>query len=327
MPSQSAVTAMHRRLLASRPAYLPALTLALALLVANVVAQPSFLAPSRLPEMLGLAAPLLIVAMASAPSILSGGIDISVGPLVGFTSIFYVTVLLSGGLGDPLPAIPIVLALGAAVGVINGVAIAMLRFPPVLATLCMFFVLGGVNLKLLPSAEAAQSNWVSDLSDTVWFFPGALLTIGGPLLIWWLLGRTAFLRNLYAAGGNDAAALSAGVRVGAARVGAYALGGLFAAIAGFALTSVLGGADASVSNTYTLVAIAAVSLGGVSLGGGRGGLVGALVGGVCIYLIQSLLTTVGASAGWLPASYGAFLVLGIVFAARHAQRGARTVGA
>ena len=317
-----------RRFAAVREAsFVPALVLAMMLLVANLFVRPSFVAPGSLPETLGLAAPLLIAAMASTPSIVSGGIDISVGPLLALSNVLYVSTLVPHGLGSGWVAIPILVALGAAVGFINGIAVTMLRFPPVLATLCMFFVLGGVSLQLLPTPSAAPSNWTTHIAGTVLFFPGALLTLGAVVLIWAVLGRTAYLCNLFAVGANDAAALASGVQVAAVRIGAYVVGGIFAAIGGIALTGVLQGGDAGLSTTYTLVAIAAVALGGTSLAGGRGGLAGALLGGLCVYLIQSLLSSLGVSAGWLPVTYGVLLLVGLLVASRQLLAKSRVTAA
>src|SRR5207248_451826 len=158
-----------RDFLRSRP-FGFALLLSLALLVANIVAEPSFGNPSNWPQELASFAPLAIVAMASTPSILSGGggLDLSVGPLVIFCNV-----------------VPI------------------------------------------------------HLGDKVWFFPGALLTILVPATIWFALSRSAYHRQLYAVGGNQSTAFSAGVDVTKTRIVAYALGGLFAAVGGIALTALV----------------------------------------------------------------------------------------
>src|SRR5262249_42842406 len=212
-------------------------------------------------------APFALVAAASTPSIISGGggIDISIAPLTGLIGVVYVVELLPNGLGRPIAAIPIALGIGIGVGAINGLMVARLRYPPVVATLGAYFVLVGVAQRIAPTPRFATPNWTDRLAGSFAHVPGGALTIALPLVVWILLGRTAFLRQLRAVGGNDAAAFTAGVDVAAVRVAAYALGGAFAAIGAFALTGLIRDGDATVGPQYTLVALAAVVLGGTPL--------------------------------------------------------------
>ena len=112
-----------------------ALGLTAVLLVGNVIADPRFARWSSIPFMLATLAPLALVSMASVPAVIGGGLDLSVGPLLSVANIVMVTVLLPHGLGSAWLSIPIILALGAAVGAVNGALVALLRFPPVIATL------------------------------------------------------------------------------------------------------------------------------------------------------------------------------------------------
>jgi ribose transport system permease protein len=227
------------------------------------------------------------------------------------TSAVFVAWLVPHGLGG-FEAIPILLAIGAAMGALNGVLIAVLRVQPVVVTLSMYFVLLGVDLLIVPNPLGLKGSWVTDLAHSVGPFPGALITLGIPLVIWAALGRIPYRRTLYAVGSNDATAFSAGVNVAVVRIWAYALGGLFAGVGGLALTALVGSVNASLASTYTLLAIAAVALGGTSLWGGRGGLFGAVLGAASIYLLQNLLTTLGVNPSWLQVVYGGMLVLAVV---------------
>jgi ribose transport system permease protein len=140
------------RIVTQRPSSF-AVGLAVLLLVANVIAQPDFIAPDQIAPTLGTLAPFVIVGMASTLAFLSGGggIDLSIAPLMGLTNIVLVTVLFGTSFGGPLLAVPILLALGALVGALNGVMVARLRYPPVIATLGTFFVLAGLDLRLVPT--------------------------------------------------------------------------------------------------------------------------------------------------------------------------------
>ncbi|HEY7629432.1 MAG TPA: ABC transporter permease [Thermoleophilaceae bacterium] len=296
-----------------------ALLLSLALLAANIIAEPSFGNPSNWPQELASFTPLAIVAMASTPSILSGGggLDLSVGPLVIFCNVLLVHKFFPHGLDSGWAAVPLLLLIGAAVGAVNGVLVTVLRYQPVIATLCTFFILIGVDLKIGSAPRSAPAhNWTTSLGDKVWFFPGALITLLVPAAIWFLLSRSAYHRQLYAVGGNDSTAFSAGVDVTATRITAYALGGLFAAIGGIALTALVQSSQAASAGQYTLIALAGVALGGTVIGGGRGGLLGSALGAFSIYLMQTLLSAANVPATWNSVVYGGMLIAGVLVGAR-----------
>jgi ribose transport system permease protein len=223
----------------------------------------------------------------------------------------FIAWLVPAGLGGAV-SVPLILGLTCAMGVFNGLLIMLLRVPPVVVTLSMYFVLLGVDLLIVPNPLGLKGSWVTDFAHDVGPFPGAIFTVGLPLVIWALLGRIPYRRTLYAVGSNDATAFSAGVNVALVRICAYALGGLFAGVGGLALTALVGSVNASLAATYTLLAIAAVALGGTSLWGGRGGLFGAVLGAASIYLLQNLLTTLGVNPSWLQVVYGGMLVLAVV---------------
>ncbi|MFI2034615.1 ABC transporter permease [Streptomyces bottropensis] len=297
--------------------YAFALVLVVALVVANAVIRPSFLAPAQWPALLGTLAPFAILGVASTPPVLGGGgVDLSVGPLATVVNCVLVSVLMPHGLGGPLVAIPLLLLLGLVVGLINGVLVAVVRLDPVIVTLGSLFVLTGVALKVAATPRDAGQNWTAGLAGLMGgWFPGAVLTMAAPALVWLALRRTAFVRNLYAVGGDDAASFSAGVNVTAVRIGAYALAGLFAAIGGIALTALIQSSDASLGTTYALIALAAVSLGGTSFAGGTGGVLGPFLGACGIFLLQELLSASGASSNYVQLTYGVLLVVGVVLSA------------
>ena len=257
-------------------------------------------------------APMAIAALASAPSIIGGGFDLSISPLICLTSCVFVVWLIPHGLGGAV-SVPIILAIGLAVGALNGVLIVLLRVQPIVVTLAMFFSLQGIDLLIAPNpASVTSTGWVRHLASTIGVVPGAIITIGVPLLIWFALRFVPFRRLLYAVGSNDATAFSSGVNVSAVRIASYALGGLFAGFGGLALTGLVSSANASNATEYTLTGIAAVVLGGTSLAGGRGGLIGPLLGAFSIYLLQNLLATFAINPAYLQIVYGGILVVAVV---------------
>ena len=306
-----------RRLLRSRT-YAFGLLLAVVLFVANEIVEPSFASPSNWNTNLALFAPFALVAMAGTPAILSGGggIDISVGLIAGFLSNVLVVYLLPGHLGSWYLAIPVMLAAGAAIGLVNGFSVAVLRYQPVIATLCTLFVLQGVNQKIVGAPEPAPASWLAHLRSGIGGVPGGLILIAVPIVAWIVLQRTPYHRTLLSVGGSDATAYSSGVNVTAVRLIAYSLGGLFAAVAGLAIATLLQGSDAGAGGEYVLIALAAIALGGTPIGGGRGGLTGAITGAAAIFLIQSLLSALNVNAYWNQVVYGLMLVVGAVIGAQ-----------
>jgi ribose transport system permease protein len=268
--------------------------------------------------------------MASAPSIIAGGFDISISPLIVLTNAVYIVWLAPNGLGGAV-SVPLILGLGLAVGVLNGLLIIALRVQAIVVTLAMFFSLQGVVLLVAPNpVSLSGSGWIQHLAGSVGPIPGAVFTIGLPLLIWFSLRLVPFGRLLYAVGSNDTTAFSSGVNVNAVRVASYGLGGLFAGIGGLALTGLVNSANASSSTEYTLVAIAAVVLGGTPLVGGRGGLVGPLLGAFSIYLMQNLLATFAINPAYLQIVYGGILIVAVVLGgavSRDSGGGLRRTGA
>lgn len=305
------------RLLRSRP-YAFALVLFVLLLIANIIAQPRFASPSNWPETLAIFAPFAIAALASTPAIMSGGggIDISIGPLMTVVDMIIVAVLLPHHLGAPWIVVPVCLVIGAAVGALNGTLVTVFRFQPVVATLCMNFILTGLATQIEGGSTPQGSTWwTNDLASSFGPIPGGLITLAVVLAIWFALSRTAYLRNLYAAGGDDAAAFSAGLDVTRVRILAYTTGGLFAGIGGLALMAVLMEGEAGNATMYTLVALAAVALGGTAFTGKRGSLIGSLLGAACMYLITNVLSAAHVPDTWTNAIYGGLLLVAVIFSA------------
>jgi ribose transport system permease protein len=299
-----------------------ALVLAVVLLAANVGYVPVFVSPGQIPAELGTLAPFMLAAMASTPAILAGGggIDLSVAPLMGLANILLVVELMPHGWGSPWLAVPVLLIVGGLVGAVNGVLVAVIRFPPVIATLGMYFILGGIDLALAPTPVPTSHNWTNSLAVTVVGIPGALFTAGLALLAWYAVRRRPYHRVLLAVGGDDVAAYSAGVNVAKVRIIAYAIGGVLAALAGIALTGTIQSADVTVWPQYVLIALAAVALGGTSLSGGSGGFAGSALGATCVFLVQNLISAAGVSVFYLQVAYGVVLLVAVVLGSRLARR-------
>jgi ribose transport system permease protein len=287
----------------------------LALVVANVVVSPNLLAGSRLPGMVTLLVPLVLAALASVPSVLSGGggLDLSVGPLLGFVNVVVVGELVPRGIGSAWIAIPLCVALGAGVGALNGALVAYGRLQPIVVTLGTFLVLAGLALVVMPEPVGGAPGWAGFLAESSLggYLPHSLLLLLVAFGLWAALREAGFIRLVRAVGSDQRAAYTSGVNVAAIRLGAYTLGGVFAALAGLALTALINSGDPTVGRQYTLMAIAAVALGGNALHGGRGGILGPLLGATTLFLIQLLLSAVNVSSLWIQVVYGTVLLVAI----------------
>jgi ABC-type sugar transport system ATPase subunit/ribose/xylose/arabinose/galactoside ABC-type transport system permease subunit len=300
---------------------LPAV-LVVGLLIANFIAQHSLLSASAWPVTLAELATPALLAMASTPAILGGGIDISVAPLFSLVSVVIEVMLLGHGVTSALIVIPVAVVSGALIGAINGVLVNYGRYQAVVATLCMNFILSGFALGYAPSPVSGTTGWLTDLGSTVGGVPGGLILIAVPLLAWWGIGRTPFVKTLLAVGGSETTAYTAGVNVAAVRTLAYTIGGAIAGLAGVAIVAQLhqAEADSGFVTPFILLALAAVALGGTAMTGGRGSFLGALLGAAIIFLIENFLGALGLSSFWSEAVYGATLIIAVVFAARGYRR-------
>ncbi|TPN32265.1 ABC transporter permease [Mesorhizobium sp. B2-3-3] len=290
-----------------------AVVLLIILLAVNLILSPARFQPGSWGALVGLAAPLIGAAIASTPVILAGrgGIDISVGPLMGFVNAVVIQVLfLKAGISSPLLLVPAALLIGALVGAANGFLATVVRIQPIVATLGTYLILTGITLTILPAPIGPAPAWLKALAGPLSLLPLLLMFIA-----WWLVRRTPYYDQLMAVGSDDRAAYTAGVDVTRVRLIAYVMAGILAGCAGLMLTALIGSADPNIGPTYTLIAIAAVALGGVSLAGGRGGVAGAAVGAVDIFLLQSVLTTFNVSTFVLQIAYGAILVLAVMLTA------------
>lgn len=283
------------------------------LLAINVPLNPARFYPAAWGALIGLAAPLIGAALASTPVILSGrgGIDISVGPLMGFVNAVVIqTLFLKAGIETPIVLIPAALLVGALIGAVNGFLTTIVRIQPIVATLGTYLVLTGVTLTILPAPIGPAPAWLKAMAGSLSILP--LATI---FAAWWIIRRFPYYDLLMAVGSDDRAAYTAGVNVTRVRFIAYVVTGIFAGIAGLMLTALIGSADPNIGQTYTLIAVAAVALGGVSLAGGRGGLIGAAIGAIDIFLLQSVLTSFNVSTYVLQIAYGAILVAAVILTA------------
>ena len=300
----------------------PSIAFAVALLAMNVAIDRSFLDSSNWPSILAVAMPFVLVSMAAAPAIISGGIDLSIGPAAGFVNAVLIAWLAPADWTSPLVVIAATLAIGLAIGAANGVVVAWLRVPSIIATLGSYLVLSGLTLEILPMSGGRAPDWMIALAGRIGVFPLPLVMPAVVFLAWAPVRASAFGRNLLASGGEPRAAFASGIDVALTRFVAFVASSIIGAVTGFAFTVSLGSGDPTAATPYTLIGIAGAVLGGVSLSGGRGGLLGAAAGGAVLFLVQNLLSLAHVSAFYAQIAYGVILLAalalnGFVDRARH----------
>ena len=257
---------------------------------------------------------LALVAMAQTLVVLTGGFDLSAGMILTMACCL-ASVLVNGPPGQIALGVIAVLASGLAAGAINAAIVVLGRIQPIIATLATGAIYFGIALLLRPSPGGEVSE---DLSNALTYDLGGipttfLLLVGILVFVWWPFRNSVVGRNCYAVGSAEGAAYMSGLAIGRSRFAAYSLGGLLAAAGGLALSliSLSGEASASQGGFYTLNSIAAVAIGGTSLFGGSGGMIGSILGAFILRTISDLLFVFNAPALWQPLFQG-FILLGAV---------------
>jgi ribose transport system permease protein len=237
------------------------------------------------------ALPLAFAAAAQTVVVISGGIDLSIGSVMAIANVLAARTMEKASFGESLLLAAAVLIIGAAIGALNGLIVVLSRIPDVVATLTSGFIWGGVALIILekPGGGAPQEflNLGAGTLFTSWL-PNALVLIVVAIgVIWVPLRQSKLGLQLYAVGSDRIAAFRSGVNIDRARFAAYIFSGLFSAVGGLGLTMTTGIGSPLAGVYYTLSGLAAVVVGGVSLAGGRGGMVGPVMAAFVLTLIPT----------------------------------------
>ncbi len=276
--------------------------------------QPNGLSTNVLTSVSNKGAVLSFVAMAQTLVILTGGFDLSVGMILTMSSCL-ASVVVNGSAGQVALGAIAVLTSGLAAGMVNAAIVVLGRIQPIIATLATGAVYFGVALLLRPSPGGSVNE---DFSNALTYDLGGvpttfILLVAVIALVWLPFRNTIIGRNCYAVGSAEGAAYMSGLAIGRARFAAYSLAGLLAATGGLLLSliSLSGEASSSQGGFYTLNSIAAVAIGGTSLFGGSGGMIGSIFGALILRTISDLLFVFNAPALWQPLFQG-FILLGAV---------------
>lgn len=256
--------------------------------------------------------PFAFAAVAQAVIVIAGGIDLSIGSMMALTSVVAATQF-QGKSPELTVGVAIAMLLfGLLIGAINGAVIVLSRVADIIVTLAMSFVWAGCALLILQAPGGFAPPWlISIVSSSLvidWIPRAAIVLFVVTALIWLPLKRTRTGLSLYAVGSSQLAAFRSGVSVGPTKIVAYAVGGLFSALAGLAIVATTTHGD-PLPGGATLASVAAVVLGGVSLAGGRGGVFGPILAVMILAQIRTDMTFLGINPNLATVAQGAILIL------------------
>jgi ribose transport system permease protein len=309
-----------------RHLWLPPLVVLLILGAAIGIMRPSTFALDQINIKVAAAMTLILIATGETIVVTRGGIDLSVGGMLSLTTAICAT------RGDPGSAesvmwIVFVLALGATIGVLNGVIITLGKLQPFVVTLATWSILEGCALTILPAETSGVPKiWVDAEHLLVAGVGVPIMLLAVLIVLWAWFSHTRTYNAIRAAGSNERSAYLNRVSVLGSNAWAYGLSGFFAAAAGLYFSTQTGAGHPTVGTQYVLPAIAAVVIGGASLMGGRGTLFGTIVGAFILTLIGDVVFLLKLQSYWQWVMSGVILMLVVILTALTESRASRGGG-
>ena len=255
---------------------------------------------------------LILAATGQTIVLIRGGIDLSIGGMISLGTVIAATQFTD----DPLNVVMwsgLIIALGFAVGAVNGFLISALRLQPFLVTLASWSILNGIAMLILPTDGGSVPGWwigfsynqILGLASPVWMLIGLIV-------FWYWFRATRLGITIQATGSNEKSAFLSGVSITRTNIVTYGLSGLFAAAAALYLTTQTGAGSPTIGKDYILPSVAAAVIGGVSLFGGRGHLLGTVIGALILTLIGNLVFVLRVSSYWQPVMSGVILLVAVL---------------
>lgn len=297
-------------------------SLLLVLGIALAIAAPRFFSPVNLALLARSMGVLLIVSVGMLNVILAGGIDVSAGAILAVVSVVLVRL---GNHGHPSSvALPLGLLTGAALGAVNGVLIAELRIPPIVATLGTAGLFRGLLLEWTQGEwESSIPPWLNAVGSPRWGGLDASVVAAALVMLTaaWILHRTQIGRAVFRFGDSPLAAARMGISPRQPIYFAYVSLGLLTALGAVFYAAQLGAVQGNAGNGYELTVIAAVVLGGADILGGRGSLLGVFLGVLLLCSVQQALVLLHVATFWQNIATGAIVLVGVTLSsAQHLQR-------
>ncbi|MGS0675140.1 ribose ABC transporter permease [Shewanella sp. 30m-9] len=286
---------------------------------------PNFLTVDNLLNILRQTSVNAIIAVGMTIVILTAGIDLSVGSVLALSGAIVATLI---GMDVPvMVALPVALIAGAALGAISGIIVAKGKVQAFIATLVTMTLLRGVTM-VYTDGRPVPTGFTDTADSFTWLGTGYVLGIPVPVWLmavvfagaWYLLNHTRFGRYIYAVGGNESAARLSGIAVDKVKIAAYAICGSMAALAGIIVTARLSSAQPTAGMGYELDAIAAVVLGGTSLMGGKGRIMGTLIGALIIGFLNNALNLLDVSSYYQMIAKASVILLAVLIDTKQKSR-------
>ena len=258
-----------------------------ALLVVNVALQPDFFSRDILTSNFMSFTPLIFAALAQGIIILSGSVDLSIGAAMSFYTIIGASMMTDTNVW-------LIVALGLvtsiAIGGFNGLLIGRLRLPPFISTFATSGIVLGSTILIMPIPGGYVPKFFYKIYRNAFLgvpMPVVILLVG--LAVWAVVSRTAFYRHLYAVGGDEKSAFASGIKLNRIRLLAHLFAGVFVGLGGMCLLMLTAAGEYRSGMAYSLNSIAAVVIGGIAMSGGRGNILGAIVGALILGLLNNII--------------------------------------
>ena len=291
------------------------------LVIGFSIASPNFFQTANVIAILQATSVNGILAVAATLVIITGGIDLSVGTAMTFCAVIAGVVLTYAGLPLPLGVLAAIGA-GALVGLASGTFVAKLKIPPFIATLGMMLILKGLSLVISGTrpiyfndtpgfTEISRGSIIGDLVPALPIPNGVLILFVVAGGVAYILARTRLGRYCFALGSNEEAVRLSGVNVDRWKMGIYALSGAIVGVGGLVIASRLNSAQPALGLGYELEAIAAVVIGGTSLSGGRGTILGTLIGALIMAVLANGLRILSVAQEWQTVVTGSIIILAV----------------
>ncbi|SHO66987.1 ribose transport system permease protein [Pseudoxanthobacter soli DSM 19599] len=276
--------------------------------------QPRALDTYAIAALMNNTAPLALAAAGQTLVVLSRGFDLSIAGVISLSNVVLAVYPMEGP-GGALLSMLLCLFIGGVVGVVNGWLVAYLRLQSIAATLATMIICQGIALVILNAPGGAVSDWIADeLTGRLWgVLPVSGVVVAAVVGLWLLMRRTNYGIALYAIGADEPAAALSGVNVRRTRFITFVGAGMLYGLAGMMLSAQTATGNPNSGTPLLLLSFAAVSLGGTSLNGGRGGLFASVMGAATLTLLQKVLFSSGVSSFYTGLFQGVVLIVAVVF--------------
>lgn len=284
--------------------------------------QPKALTSYSIAALMNNTAPLALAAAGQAIIVISRGFDLSVAGVISITSVTLAVYPMEGP-GGAAVSILLCLAIGAAVGAVNGYLVAVLKIQSIAATLATMIICQGIALVILKAPGGWVAEWITyEMTDRLWgVIPVSGLVVGAVVMIWLVMKRTTFGLSLYAIGADETSAALSGINTVRVRFKAHMFAGCAYGLAGFMLSAQTATGNPTSGTPLLMLSFAAVALGGTPLSGGRGGVFASVMGAATLTLLQKVLFSSGISSFYTGVFQGLVLILAVVFSSFLANQG------